>query len=125
LGPQMKSVGEVMALGSTFPAALNKAVQSLEIGVDALDGSGPKRAAPADPQDVAELAALRQPTADRLFAVYRAVRAGLPLEAIAAATGFDPWFLAQMAEIAACEREVTGYRLQVTGHSLSGAEGIS
>ncbi len=125
LGPQMKSVGEVMALGSTFPAALNKAVQSLEIGVDALDGSGPKRAAPADPQDVAELAALRQPTADRLFAVYRAVRAGLPLEAIAATTGFDPWFLAQMSEIAACEREVTGYRLQVTGHSLSGAEGIS
>ena len=43
LGPQMKSVGEVMALGSTFPEALNKAVQSLEIGVDALDGSGPGR----------------------------------------------------------------------------------
>ena len=41
LGPQMKSVGEVMALGRTFPEALNKAVQSLEIGVDALDGSGP------------------------------------------------------------------------------------
>ncbi len=110
LGPQMKSVGEVMALGSTFPAALNKAVQSLEIGVDALDGSGPKRAAPADPQDAAELAALRRPTADRLFAVYRAVRAGLPLDAIAATTGFDPWFLAQMAEIAACEREVAETR---------------
>ncbi len=43
LGPQMKSVGEVMALGSTFAEALNKAVQSLEIGVDALDGSGPGR----------------------------------------------------------------------------------
>jgi carbamoyl-phosphate synthase large subunit len=40
LGPQMKSVGEVMALGRTFPEALNKAIQSLEIGVDALDGSG-------------------------------------------------------------------------------------
>ncbi len=106
LGPQMKSVGEVMSLGSTFPAALNKAVQSLEIGVDALDGSGPQRSAPADPHDVADLAALRQPTADRLFAVYRAVRAGLPLDAIAAATGFDPWFLVQMQEIAACEREV-------------------
>ena len=43
LGPQMKSVGEVMSLGRTFPEALNKAVQSLEIGVDALDGSGPSR----------------------------------------------------------------------------------
>ena len=40
LGPQMKAIGEVMALGRTFPEALNKAVQSLEIGVDALDGSG-------------------------------------------------------------------------------------
>ena len=39
----MKSVGEVMALGSTFAEALNKAVQSLEIGVDAFDGSGPRR----------------------------------------------------------------------------------
>ncbi len=46
LGPQMKSVGEVMALGRTFPEALNKAVQSLEIGVDALDGSGPSRSLP-------------------------------------------------------------------------------
>ena len=45
LGPQMKSVGEVMALGRTFPEALQKAVQSLEIGVDALDGGGPARAA--------------------------------------------------------------------------------
>ena len=42
LGPQMKSVGEVMALGRTFPEALHKAIHSLEIGVDALDGSGPK-----------------------------------------------------------------------------------
>ena len=43
LGPQMKSVGEVMALGSTFKQALLKAIQSLEIGVDAPDGSGPTR----------------------------------------------------------------------------------
>ena len=41
LGPQMKSVGEAMALGRTFPEALLKAIQSLEIGIDALDGSGP------------------------------------------------------------------------------------
>ena len=41
LGPQMKSVGETMALGRTFGEALQKAVQSLEIGADALDGSGP------------------------------------------------------------------------------------
>jgi carbamoyl-phosphate synthase large subunit len=106
LGPQMKSVGEAMALGRTFPEALNKAVQSLETGVDALDGSGPKRAAPAEPPAIEEL---RRPTADRLYKAYRAVRGGLPLSAIATATGYDPWFVAQMQEIVATERKVEGW----------------
>ena len=96
LGPQMKSVGEVMALGRTFPEALNKAVQSLEIGVDALDGSGPSRELPADPET---LPALTTPTADRLFRVYRAIRQGIPLHEISKVTGYDIWFLAQMQEI--------------------------
>ncbi len=143
LGPQMKSVGEAMALGRTFPEALNKAIQSLEIGVDALDGSGPTlrltaqgvpaappvspvdtstgyEAAPGEPgltqsgsPDAAPsrgfqspahpvdetLAALKTPTADRLFRVYRAIRQGLALEEISAASGYDLWFLAEMAEI--------------------------
>jgi carbamoyl-phosphate synthase large subunit len=103
LGPQMKSVGEVMALGRTFPEALNKAVQSLEIGVDALDGSGPVRAVPADPPDPAALAL---PTADRLFRVYRAARAGVAPEELARITGYDPWFLAEMQEIAAVEKVI-------------------
>lgn len=96
LGPQMKSVGEVMALGRTFPESLNKAIQSLEIGVDALDGSGPSRELPADPET---LSSLKVPTADRLFRVYRAIRQGMSLDEIANATGFDLWFLAQMKEI--------------------------
>jgi len=100
LGPQMKSVGEVMALGRTFPEALNKAVQSLEIGVDALDGSGPKKGVP---QDAPGAESLRIPSADRLFATYRAIRNGVPLAEIVKATQFDPWFLAQMQAIAACE----------------------
>lgn len=104
LGAQMKSVGEVMALGRSFPEALNKAVQSLEIGVDALDGSGPNRLPPAAPQS---LAALQTPTADRLFRVYRALKQGLPLAEISAASGYDLWFLAQMREIAACETEIS------------------
>ncbi|HUE99091.1 MAG TPA: carbamoyl-phosphate synthase large subunit, partial [Anaerolineales bacterium] len=96
LGPQMKSVGEVMALGRTFPEALNKAIQSLEIGVDALDGSGPNRELPADPET---LSSLTTPTADRLFRVYRAIRQGMSLDEIVQATGYDLWFLAQMREI--------------------------
>ena len=96
LGPQMKSVGEVMALGRTFPEALNKAIQSLEIGVDALDGSGPGRSLPAA---LETFDSLKTPTADRLFRAYRAIRQGRPLEEIALATGYDGWFLAQMQEI--------------------------
>ena len=103
LGPQMKSVGEVMALGRTFPEALNKAVQSLEIDADALDGSGPKRAAPGD---LPSLEDLRTPTADRLFKVYRLLRSGVSAAAIAAVSGFDPWFLAEMSEIANCELQI-------------------
>ncbi len=103
LGPQMKSVGEVMALGRTFPEALNKAIQSLEIGVDALDASGPSRELVAAPET---LSTLKVPTADRLFRVYRAIQQGLPLEEIFQATGYDLWFLAQMNEIKNCELEI-------------------
>ncbi len=102
LGPQMKSVGEVLAIGRTFPEALHKAVQSLEIGVDALDGSGPKRAPVAEPS----LDELRKPLADRLFKTYRAIEAGIPLESIAEKTGYDLWFLAQMEEIEEVKREI-------------------
>ena len=102
LGPQMKSVGEVLSIGRTFPEALHKAVQSLEIGVDALDGSGPKREAVAMPT----LEDLRKPLADRLFKVYRAIEAGIALEDIAAQSGYDLWFLAQMAEIADLAKEI-------------------
>ena len=96
LGPQMKSVGEAMALGRTFPEALNKAIQSLEIGVDALDGSGPSRELSPEPET---LSTLSLPAAERLFRVYRAIRQGMSLDEIAKATGYDLWFLAQMEEI--------------------------
>ena len=104
LGPQMKSVGEVMALGRTFPEALNKAVQSLEIGADALDGSGPTMRSPSDTQ---EIKALENPTAERLFQVYRAICEGTPLEEISRLCGYDLWFLAGMQEIAQLEKEIS------------------
>ncbi len=101
LGPQMKSVGEVMALGRTFPESLLKAVQSLEIGVDFLDGSGPNR------EPVAfDLEKLSIPTADRLFRVYRAIQEGIELEEISKVTRYDLWFLAQMKEIENAERRM-------------------
>ena len=105
LGPQMKSVGEAMALGRTFPESLLKAVQSLEIGVDFLDGSGPSRDAVAF-----DLEKLSIPTADRLFRVYRAIQQGMALDEIAKLTGYDLWFLAQMAEVEGQRSKVEGFR---------------
>ncbi len=97
LGPQMKSVGEVMALGRTFPEALQKAVRALEIG---RDGLSPR---PDDPRPT-DVDDLRRPTPDRLFRAYAGLLAGFSVDAVARATGYDPWFVAQMAEIARRER---------------------
>jgi carbamoyl-phosphate synthase large subunit len=108
LGPQMKSVGEAMALGRTFPEALLKAIQSLEIGVDALDGSGPSRELLAEPEMLATLA---NPSADRLFRVYRAIRQGISPEEISRITGYDLWFLAQMKEISNWEFVIRDCRI--------------
>jgi carbamoyl-phosphate synthase large subunit len=101
LGPQMKSVGEVMSLGCTFTEALNKAVQSLEIGVDCLNGKSASGFEPADN--------LAIPTADRLFQVYRAVKQEIPLAEISQASGYDLWFLAELQEIARMEAVLAGH----------------
>ncbi|HEY9078279.1 MAG TPA: carbamoyl-phosphate synthase large subunit [Anaerolineaceae bacterium] len=112
LGPQMKSVGEVMALGRTFSEALGKAIQSLEIGVDSPDGSGSKRACPIDPPEKEFLKILARPTPDRLFAVYRALRAGISAKAIAEHTSIDPWFLAELQQMVEVEMEIRRWRAQ-------------
>jgi carbamoyl-phosphate synthase large subunit len=114
LGPQMKSVGEAMALGSTFAQALHKAVQSLEIGVDALDGSGPLQPAAPDcsPAEAAP------PLPDRLFKVYGCLRAGYSIPEVAAACGYDPWFLAQLEQVAQLESELRGHSLEAAPAEL-------
>lgn len=82
---EMKSVGEVMALGRTFEEALQKAVRMLNIGAEGLFPH-PFRFA-----DIAH--ALAYPTPQRLFAVADAFAQGWTVAAVAAATGIDPWFL--------------------------------
>jgi carbamoyl-phosphate synthase large subunit len=89
LGPQMKAIGEVMAIGRTFPEALQKGIRALDIGVM---GFGYKMLeSPA--------AAMRVPTAQRLFQLAAAMKNGVSLEEIVSTTGFDPWFVKQMADI--------------------------
>jgi carbamoyl-phosphate synthase large subunit len=96
LGTQMKSVGEVMAIGRTFKEALQKGVRGLETGADSLnlpeldDGQIKKKLVTADPE--------------RLFYVKRALDLGWSPDSIRRLTGIDPWFLVQLAELSAFER---------------------
>ncbi|WP_456446115.1 carbamoyl-phosphate synthase large subunit [Oceanithermus sp.] len=91
LGTQMKSVGEVMAIGRTFKESFMKALRSLEFDVS------------ADVADlsVPELEHLLVPNPKRIFAVLELLKRGTPAEEIAATTGIDRWFLHHFREIAA------------------------
>ncbi len=100
LTTQMKSVGEVMAIGRTFKEALQKAVRSLE-----QDRWGLTLGRPLADDDLRRL--LSVPTPDRLFALGDAYRAGLTTEAIHALTRIDPWFLENIREIVEFETEIT------------------
>jgi carbamoyl-phosphate synthase large subunit len=102
LGPQMKSVGEVMAIGRTFPEALNKAVRGLEIGVPGFSRLL-QTGAPAP------LPALNVPTAQRLFEVAQALNQGLPAEEVARQTAYDPWFVSQLQEMLRFELDLAGF----------------
>jgi carbamoyl-phosphate synthase large subunit len=102
LTTQMKSVGEVMAIGRTFKEALQKAVRSLEQDRSGLGLDQP----PPDLETLRDR--LRVPTADRLLYLAEAMRRGLGREEIAGLTGIDPWFLAQMEELVAFEEAFRG-----------------
>ncbi len=99
LGPQMKSVGEVMAIGRTFKEALQKAVRSLE-----QDAWGLTLDRPVAADELRTL--LRVPTPERLFAIGEAYRAGLTTGEIHALSHIDPWFLEQIRQLVDFEPEI-------------------
>jgi carbamoyl-phosphate synthase large subunit len=105
LTTQMKSVGEVMAIGRTFQESLQKALRSLEIGIYGLE---PKLEDAADGDDVRKRLqhALRVPGPERLWYVADAFRRGMALDAIFDLTRIDPWFLAQIEELVGVERDI-------------------
>jgi carbamoyl-phosphate synthase large subunit len=108
LGTSMRSVGEVMAIGRTFPEALQKAMRSLEAGDGPLASDG---------RPVADLvAACARPRPDRLFRVADALRHGASVEDLAEATRIDPWFLDQMAQV-----EEAALALATDGPTAEGA----
>jgi carbamoyl-phosphate synthase large subunit len=104
LTTQMKSVGEVMAIGRTQQESLQKALRGLETG---LDGLSPVLDLPWSEDDVARVEhELRSPGADRLLYVADAFRAGWNFERIQGLCRIDPWFLAQIEDLINEERAV-------------------
>src|SRR5215469_150038 len=97
LGPQMKSVGEVMAIGRTFKEALMKGIRSLETG-----RKTPKP--PSSPDDLKKRLAVPHP--DRLWDLFFALSTGHSVESLAEITRIDPWFLAQMQQIVDLEGDL-------------------
>jgi len=98
LTTQMKSVGEVMAIGRTFKESLQKALRGLEIGVAGLDEVLPS-GIDTEEQDVLLERELNEAREQRLWYVADAYRNGWSLEQVFAATHIDPWFLAQLKEL--------------------------
>ncbi len=107
LTTQMKSVGEVMAIGRTFKEALQKAIQSLEVklvgfGLDPMqDRLNGKHLTSEDLRQK-----LRQPNSDRLYYIRHSFRRGMSLEEVYRLTSIDPWFLDNLAELVEFEEEI-------------------
>jgi len=105
LGFQMKSVGEVMAIGRTFNEALQKACQSLENNATGLSFISTSRMRPEELID-----SLKRPTWDRIFRIKEAMAAGVSIKTIRELTHIDRWFLYQIQDIVNLEVEIRKYK---------------
>ena len=106
----MKSVGEAMAIGRTFAESLQKALRSLETGLDGLDEVEIEGLGKGDDRNVLR-AAIGTPTPDRILKVAQAMRMGMGVEEIHEISKIDPWFLRRIAEIVALESKVRTHGL--------------
>ena len=99
----MKSVGEVMAIGRSFPESIQKALRSLEIGLDGFDDQtinfNKKK---LNKKNI--LSELKKPLADRLLLVAQALRFGKSTKEIHKASKIDPWFIDQINRIVVAEK---------------------
>lgn len=107
LGLQMKSVGEVMAIGRSFGEAIQKACQSLENNAVGL-GSFTKTSMKAD--ELIEY--ISQPKWDRIFRIKEAIEQGSSISTIGKVTGIDKWFLTEIQEIVDIEKELARHKLE-------------
>ncbi|MBI4514545.1 MAG: carbamoyl-phosphate synthase large subunit [Deltaproteobacteria bacterium] len=102
LGPQMKSVGEAMAIGRTFKESLHKAIRSLEIDSYGFDDKGLGQHLEGAALDEK----LATPNARRLWYIAAAYRAGYNTQRLFELSRIDPWFLENIRQIVACEDEI-------------------
>lgn len=107
LTTQMKSVGEVMAIGRTFEEALQKAIRSLEIGRAGLGGDGKDKNASKDEI----LRRLRIPNHERVFYIRYAIKKGMRIDEIAQLTKIDLWFIDRIKNIAEMEEKLKKFSL--------------
>jgi carbamoyl-phosphate synthase large subunit len=107
LGTQMKSVGEVMAIGRTFKESLQKALRSLEIDVYGFDPVLPPVSSDTRKNAIAEN--LRRPNSQRLLYIGEAIREGFRIEEINGMTGIDIWFLENIRQIIAEEESLKNW----------------
>ncbi|MCU0937776.1 MAG: carbamoyl-phosphate synthase large subunit, partial [Burkholderiaceae bacterium] len=107
LTTQMKSVGEVMAIGRTFQESFQKALRGLEVGVDGLDERTSCQV--ADRDEIVE--ELGEPGPDRIWYVGDAFRIGMTVGEVFEETAIDPWFLTQIEELVRIEERLQGRTL--------------
>jgi len=107
LGLQMKSVGEVMGIGRNFQEALQKACQSLEIRRNGLGADGKELTNKTE-----LLYSLKNPSWNRLFHIYDAMKLGISMKTILNLTKIDKWFLEQIWELIDVEKEIEKYKLE-------------
>ncbi|WMT85970.1 carbamoyl-phosphate synthase large subunit [Pelagibacterium sp. 26DY04] len=117
LTTSMKSVGEAMAIGRTFPESLQKALRSLETGLTGLNEIGIPGLGEGDDKNAVK-AALGTPTPDRLLWVAEAMRLGYDHQMIHEACRIDPWFLEQLQSIVDTEAKVREYGLPETAGQM-------
>ncbi|MEM3134574.1 MAG: carbamoyl-phosphate synthase (glutamine-hydrolyzing) large subunit, partial [Candidatus Bathyarchaeia archaeon] len=102
IGTQMKSVGEVMAIGRTFEEALQKAVRMLDIGKIGLVANNDDEPEPLE----AIRDCLKNPTDERLFKIVKAMKMGMSIREIYRLSGIDPWFLYKIKNIINMEKRL-------------------
>ena len=118
LGLQMKSVGEVMAIGRNFQEALQKACQSLEIRRNGLGADGKSLTKQEE-----LLHSLEHPTWNRIFHIYDAIKLGIPIKTIQKLTRIDRWFLKQIEELVEFEKKIEKYSLDdIPAHLMKQAK---